>query len=81
LRELSMRKSRIIWPKGSTDGRWIFRLGPPFWNGGTCKFGGEVLCYTELPGELKVESKFVFLKGILISAFPKSAPRKRWRAL
>ncbi len=44
-------------------------LGPPFWDGGTCKFAGEVLGYTSLPGTAKVEGGRVLFKGHLDVGF------------
>ena len=56
-------RSYIIWRAGVAGARWTGIVGPPFWNGGTCWFGNQVLIYPEISGSIRVNGGKVLHKG------------------
>ena len=55
--------TRIVWSKGLSGSNAVRRMAPQQRHGGTCEFGGQVLIYDDLPGEIKVEGGIVFWQG------------------
>lgn len=58
-----MRKSRVVWNKGSGRPALVRRSAPGSFSGGTCEFSGDTLIYNEFPGEFKLQGGRVLYKG------------------